>query len=304
MTSMSPCKFIVVGEDTEENFRLSHSLRSLYGVGTVDRVIELANLDAVVERNSSEPTVICLDLFGFPLYAVTSAIGSIRERYPKAVFNLYLDHSTYTSRQAELPDAWRVRLTHYYKTFREAADQDLRPILLASLRGSIQEALHNMNHDPIRLTPSFSKGLVAGETATETSGESGIVFLSYSRSDWGGFVSKLVRDLSVASQRVWIDQDYIVGGDDWIDAIGDALQVCDSLLLVLSPEALSSKYVKMEYRHFFRQEKPIIPILWRRVDKLPFELASLHYVDFTGQPRQQAYADLLETLRRQRTRKG
>ena len=93
MSSTSPCKFIVVGEDTAENFRLSQSIRELYGTDAVDRVIDLENLDAVVERNSLAPTVICLDLFGFQLSAVTFAIGSIRDRYPKAVFNLYLDHS-------------------------------------------------------------------------------------------------------------------------------------------------------------------------------------------------------------------
>ena len=68
---------------------------------------DFENLDAVVERNSLAPTVICLDLFGFQLSAVTFAIGSIRDRYPKAVFNLYLDHPSNISRQAELPDAWQ-----------------------------------------------------------------------------------------------------------------------------------------------------------------------------------------------------
>jgi len=111
----------------------------------------------------------------------------------------------------------------------------------------------------------------------------------------------MVQDLGQDSQDVWIDQDYIVGGDDWMDAIGDALEVCDSLLLVLSPQALTSEYVKMEYRHFFRQEKPIIPILCQHLEKLPFELASLHYLDFTSGARAQAYVDLLAILKRHRT---
>jgi hypothetical protein len=110
-----------------------------------------------------------------------------------------------------------------------------------------------------------------------------------------------VQDLGRDSQRVWIDQDYIVGGDDWMDAIGDALEVCDSLLLVLSPDALKSKYVKMEYRHFFRQDKPIIPILCQHLEKLPFELASLQYIDFTSGSHPQVYADLLAILKRYRT---
>jgi hypothetical protein len=106
--------------------------------------------------------------------------------------------------------------------------------------------------------------------------------------------------LAKESQNVWIDKDFIEGGDDWMDAIGQALQACDTLLLVLSPDALSSKYVKMEYRYFFRQEKPIIPILCRQVESLPFELATLHYVDFTQEDRAKSFSALLNILSRQR----
>ena len=69
-------------------------------------------------------------------------------------------------------------------------------------------------------------------------------------------------------------------------------------MLVLSPEALSSKYVKMEYRYFFRQEKPIIPILYRQVSEMPFELAMLHYIDFTQGDRARPYSMLLDILSR------
>jgi hypothetical protein len=108
-----------------------------------------------------------------------------------------------------------------------------------------------------------------------------IAFLSYARTDWNNFVSKLVSKLADSSHRVWIDQDYVAGGDDWWDAIGEALNACDVLPLVLSPASLKSKYAKLEYHYFFKQGKRIIPILYEKVETLPFDLAPLHYIDFT-----------------------
>src|SRR5207247_1909077 len=89
-------------------------------------------------------------------------------------------------------------------------------------------------------------------------------------------------------------------GADWMDAIGEALPVCDTLLIVLSPDALGSKYVKMEYRYFFRQGKPIIPIVYHHVDRMPFELATLHYIDFAQGDRTRAYSALVDILSRRR----
>ncbi len=89
-----------------------------------------------------------------------------------------------------------------------------------------------------------------------------------------------------------------------MDCIGDELEVCDTLLLVLSPESLNSRHVKMEYRHFFRQEKPIIPILYRQVQKMPFELASVYYLEFTQGDRERALSSLLEVVSRRRGSKA
>lgn len=113
-----------------------------------------------------------------------------------------------------------------------------------------------------------------------------------------GFVEGLVSDLARDSHKVWIDQHYIAGGDDWMDAIGEALQVCDVLLLVLSPDALNSKYIKMEYRFFFHQGKPIIPILYRNISQRPFELTALQYIDFTNPDKHKCYSALYNVLSR------
>ena len=108
------------------------------------------------------------------------------------------------------------------------------------------------------------------------------VFISYSRSDWDSFVSSLVENLrSTNLFDVWVDQHLLLGGDDWMDSIGKALDDCNALILVMSPNALASKFVKMEYRYFFSSGKPLIPILYKKVDKFPPELSMLQHIDFT-----------------------
>jgi len=297
---MEPCKYVLVGVESTANLRLSQILKQAYGKENVARFLEFQYLERFLGNNPASPIVVCLDLFGFDLKEATETVAHIRNAYPKVVINLYLDQDEYRRRNHELPEQWQDRFRHYFKTFKEDTDVEFEPIVRGSLRPSQNEAMHNMAFDPIRLTPVFKKGLIGPEASVDQPPDTPTAFISYARNDWQGFVAGLASDLARESQKVWIDQNYIVGGDDWMDAIGDALEVCDTLLLVLSPEALTSRYVKMEYRYFFRQEKPIIPILYRQVDKMPFELATLHYIDFTQADRSKSYSTLLSILSRPR----
>jgi hypothetical protein len=300
---MDECRYAVVGVDDVNNFRLAQIVRKIRGQDRVSRFLELGHVDAFLNGNAGRPIVICLDLLGYRPEVVIEMIGNVRDAHPKAVFSLYVDKEEYRARIETFPLNWQDRLSHYYKIYKESPETEIEPIIRASLRNPEWEAMHNLTNEPIRLTPVFEKGLV--EPVNQTNGltaDGPIAFVSYSRNDWNGFVSGLVADLSRQSQQVWVDQDFIVGGDDWMDAIGQALQACDSLLLVLSPDAINSKYVKMEYRYFFNQEKPIIPILYRKVDRLPFELATQHYIDFTHRDRTKSYRDLLNVLSRARSR--
>jgi len=114
-----------------------------------------------------------------------------------------------------------------------------------------------------------------------------MIFLSYARVDWDEYALPLVERLRGAGLDVWVDQDLIRGGDDWMDAINAALKTCDLLVLCVSPEALNSRYVKMEYRYFFHHDKPIVPVLCRPAD-LPAELVGIQYWPY-------GKADLLTT---------
>ncbi|MEP7289632.1 MAG: toll/interleukin-1 receptor domain-containing protein [Chloroflexota bacterium] len=109
------------------------------------------------------------------------------------------------------------------------------------------------------------------------------VFVSYSRKDWIDYAEPLVTHLRSQGLNVWVDQHLLEGGDDWLDRINEALERCYCLVLCVSPEALSSKYAKMEYRYFMRENKPIVPIICQEA-KLPAELGGIHYLPFSDLP--------------------
>jgi hypothetical protein len=295
---MEFCKYVLVGDENYDNLRLSQILKQTFNKENVSRFLELQYLESFLIRHQEYPIIVCLDLFSFDLKKATDTVGYIRDKYPKVVFNLYLDHEEYNRRSHEIPEHWQHRFLHYFKTFKEGPDVEYEPIVRASLRPSQNEAMYNMAYEPIRLTPVFKRGLVDPQISAKQTSETPTSFISYSRDDWNGFVAGLVSDLVKDSHKVWVDQNYIIGGDDWMDAIGEALQVCDTLLLVLSPDSLNSKFVKMEYRFFFHQGKPIIPILYRNVNQMPFELATLQYIDFTKEDKYKCNSTLFSVLSR------
>jgi hypothetical protein len=105
------------------------------------------------------------------------------------------------------------------------------------------------------------------------------IFVSYSREDWTEFVEPLVGRLRQAGFQVWVDQHLLRGGQDWLDEINRALARSDCLVLCVSPDALDSKYVKMEYRYFVTENKPLIPVICRQAE-LPVELRGIQHIEY------------------------
>jgi hypothetical protein len=85
-------------------------------------------------------------------------------------------------------------------------------------------------------------------------------FLCYARVD-EEFALKLAQVLKERGVPMWVDQWDIPGGVDWDKSIDDALSSCTHLLIVLSPEAISSHEVRAELRTALNQEKTIVPVL-------------------------------------------
>jgi tetratricopeptide (TPR) repeat protein len=116
------------------------------------------------------------------------------------------------------------------------------------------------------------------------------MFISYSRKDWNDFVEPLVNDLRQQGLKVWTDQNFIKGGRRWKDAIQEALDTCERMVVCVSPDSLTSQYVKDEYRYFVDDDnKEVFPLICRTA-RLPWDLKGIQY--FSYQERDK----LIETL--------
>ena len=112
------------------------------------------------------------------------------------------------------------------------------------------------------------------------------VFLSHSSAD-RAFTAKLAEVLRQHGIPVWYSDTNILGAQQWHDEIGAALRRCDWLAVVLTPDAVASKWVKFELLFSLQQDRfdgRIAPILFRSCnhDELSWTLASLQMIDFRG----------------------
>ena len=90
------------------------------------------------------------------------------------------------------------------------------------------------------------------------------VFVSYSRKDVA-FTRRVVEDFHYAGAEVWVDVAGIVHGN-FMQAIDEAIERCDWMTLILTPNAIQSQYVRDEvYTALHRVKqglmRDVIPIL-------------------------------------------
>ena len=122
------------------------------------------------------------------------------------------------------------------------------------------------------------------------------VFLSHSSRD-RVFADQMAKTLRSHGVPVWYSDTNILGAQQWHDEIGKALSRCDWFLLVLSPHALKSHWVKRELLYALEDSRfdgRIIPIIKRPCDpkRLSWTLSSMEQIDFT-QASGDGLADLL-----------
>ena len=128
-------------------------------------------------------------------------------------------------------------------------------------------------------------------------------FISHSSKD-NFFSQKIAELLSELGVNVWIDVADIRGGTNWGDQIQLALDECDLMLLVLSPDSMASGNVKQEWQYYYLGvKKPLIPLLFRPA-KIPYQLYGLQYVDFVNRTFIAAFAELCMTLKSRGFRVG
>ena len=122
------------------------------------------------------------------------------------------------------------------------------------------------------------------------------IFLSHSDQD-RQFVEELVDMMRRHGLRVWYSRSNVLGGQQWHDEIGEAILRYDWFVLVLSPNAVESTWVKKELMfsfHLNHFENKIIPLLHQPCNykQLSWTLVSIQLIDFT-QTFEQGCRDLL-----------
>ncbi|MEM9088003.1 MAG: toll/interleukin-1 receptor domain-containing protein [Cyanobacteria bacterium P01_F01_bin.53] len=109
-------------------------------------------------------------------------------------------------------------------------------------------------------------------------------FISYSRTDTDRAV-KLAERLRAVDVSLWIDQFDIEAGARWDNAIEEALEVCQGLIVLLSEASVASENVLDEVSYALGGKKKVIPVLLEPCD-MPFRLRRLQYIDlFTNYDR-------------------
>jgi len=113
------------------------------------------------------------------------------------------------------------------------------------------------------------------------------IFISHSAQD-RRFVLRLAGALKGYHLSHWYSAEHIRGAEEWHDAIGCALKACNWFLLVLTPAAVRSLWVKRELSFALRQRRyneRIIPLLLQRCQHgdLSWTLDQFEFVDFTGE---------------------
>lgn len=119
------------------------------------------------------------------------------------------------------------------------------------------------------------------------------IFVSYSSND-RPFALGLVKELKKLGANVWIDQLGIGLGENWDNAIEEALENSETFMLILSPTSVESPNVQDEVSIAINTQKKMVPILIKEC-KLPMRWQRRQYADLTNNP-DKAINDILSFL--------
>ena len=108
------------------------------------------------------------------------------------------------------------------------------------------------------------------------------VFLAYAQAD-AEVMDFIRRGLWRQGFTVWSSQTDIPSGKAFKQAVNRGIEEADSMVYLLSPDALKSEYCRYELKYALTLNKRIIPLLITPLGaaERPSELASLQYIDLT-----------------------
>jgi formylglycine-generating enzyme required for sulfatase activity len=140
---------------------------------------------------------------------------------------------------------------------------------------------------------------VSAEGVGTRTGTKTRVFISYSRKDIA-FADRLEAALTACGFEVLIDREEIYAFEDWWKRLQALIGSSDTVIFVLSPDAVASREVQREVEYAASLNKRFAPIVCRRVDDaaVPEALRRLNFIFFDEVEHFDASTDrLAEALR-------
>jgi TIR domain len=107
------------------------------------------------------------------------------------------------------------------------------------------------------------------------------VFISYSRKD-EDFAQELLGALEIMGFEPYLDKHDIAAGEDWEVRLGRLIEAADTVVFVISPDAVASERCAWEVERTVTLKKRLLPIVFRRVEEaqVPTHLKQLNYIFF------------------------
>jgi formylglycine-generating enzyme required for sulfatase activity len=110
------------------------------------------------------------------------------------------------------------------------------------------------------------------------------VFISYSRRDSAAFADELMAGLEYGGFAPFLDRHDIAAGEDWEARLGALIAQSDTVVFVVSPEAVKSERCTWEVDRAIELSKRFLPVVFKTVpdDDIPEKLRRLQFVRFDG----------------------
>jgi hypothetical protein len=107
------------------------------------------------------------------------------------------------------------------------------------------------------------------------------VFISYSRRD-DAFAQELVTGLELIGFDPYLDKHDIAAGEDWEARLGRLIEAVDTVVFIISPDAIASERCAWEVARTVALKKRLLQVVWRAVEEaqVPRSLTRLNYIFF------------------------
>jgi formylglycine-generating enzyme required for sulfatase activity len=108
------------------------------------------------------------------------------------------------------------------------------------------------------------------------------VFISYSRRDSSEFADELVNGLELAGFAPFLDRHDIAPGEKWEERLGGLIAQSDTVVFVVSPEAVKSERCAWEVEQTLRRSKRLLPVVFKPVVEadIPESLRERQFIRF------------------------